>query len=148
MVYESSDCLDDNTNNEVNNFDACAYARDTGNLVVPIALIQELGLQEATLISEIAVARLNYLRCYNEISLFVPLTIEDVENNCGLGRKTQTRIIKKLIEMGLIQTKNIGLPPIRHFWMNDELLEQLFLQNDKRNNKPIFKAYKGGKHDN
>lgn len=57
-------------------------------------------------------------------------TIETVEEMTGLQRKKQERCIKKLIENGILEQKNMGIPRRRYFRIKHENLKK-FLEEMK-----------------
>lgn len=58
---------------------------------------------------------------------WVELTVNDVYGETGLNRWKQLGAIKRLKDLGLIETKLAGMPSTRWFRVNFELLEQNYL---------------------
>lgn len=107
-------------------------------------LAQRLGLIESIIFGELC-SEYDY---YHDNDMLYEdewfySTTENLEKNLNLGYKTQSKAIKKLIEIGLISQKNVGIPMKRYFKINQEkLLElvELELPNGKTKNCPKGKT--------
>lgn len=58
-------------------------------------------------------------------------TIEKIGELTGIGRHKQDKIIKKLIELKILEQKNKGVPCKRYFKVNYEMIENLVFQNQQ-----------------
>ncbi len=65
-------------------------------------------------------------------------TIDTMQERLGLTRREQDTALKKLKKTGLISIKVVGIPPKRHFLINDENVLQLF--TDANSQKVIEKT--------
>jgi hypothetical protein len=95
-------------------------------------LARAIGLSEAVAYASL-VAKFIY---YSNNDLlddegFFYSTVEDLEESTSLSKKQQIRVIKNLIEHGLIDCKRKGLPAKRYFKIlyNEERLRELFKKN-------------------
>ena len=58
---------------------------------------------------------------------FFPFSIELLQEETTLGRKSQDTAIAHLVSAGLIEQENRGMPNKRHFRINEEAVEKLLL---------------------
>jgi len=65
-------------------------------------------------------------------------TIETVEEMTGLQRKKQERCIKKLIENGILEQKNIGMPRKRYFRLNYEKINEIVFESNIKSKNSVW----------
>lgn len=102
--------------------------RSDGSIVINKKLIFAIGLNEATIFSEL-ISRYNYFADRNQLTSdgFFFNTISDLYSGTGLGTKPQRTAINNLKKLGLIECSLRGIPPKRYFRITDNfsVLEQL-----------------------
>ena len=59
---------------------------------------------------------------------FFPFSIELLQEETTLGRKSQDTAIANLVSAGLVEQKNFGIPNKRHFRIVEEAVESLLLE--------------------
>lgn len=104
-------------------------------IVVNKTLIQKLGLYEAVILGELA-SEYVYWQTNNKLENgFFFSTVENIEANTGINGYYQRQAIKKLTELGIVETKKVGLPAKRFISINEQQLMQLL--NDKLSSECI-----------
>src|SRR5688500_12609129 len=94
------------------------------SLVVKHDLINEIGLEEAVLLSYLLKTHQLYEECIDLCpSENIHLTKELIKINCGISYRRQTIICFKLLEKGLINWYDHGLPLQRKYQLNFENIE-------------------------
>ena len=93
-------------------------------------LISKLGLVSACMLSEL----MDEYEYYFDRNMLIDdgwffSTRENIEKKIGLSRKQQDSAIKKLIDLGLIEKKRKGVPPKKHFKLNENKI-WFFLSRD------------------
>lgn len=100
---------------------------------IPVSkvLASKIGLLEATLFGELC-AESDYWHERGEVTEddYFFSTIENIENKLFIKRKTQERLIRTLVNIGLISISKRGLPAKRYIKINEELLAKQLVQND------------------
>jgi hypothetical protein len=102
-------------------------------LIVNRLLIQSIGLDEAILFSEL-LSKHDYYANRNTLNADGSFycTISDIEMSTGLKEKTQSKSVKNLKALGLINVVVKGLPAKRYFYIiNDESLLKKYLEQGK-----------------
>ena len=89
-----------------------------------------VGLTEATVFGELC-GEFDYWRARNEVTSdgYFFSTVENIENKLFIKRKQQEKIIKNLVNSGLISVKKKGCPAKRYIKINQENLATLLVQN-------------------
>ena len=82
-------------------------------------IVKKVGVQAALLLSDIISKRQYFLNRGEVSDGWFFNTVEDVEKDTTLSKHDQTKAIKKLSEVGFLKTKNKGVPPRRHFCIDD-----------------------------
>lgn len=83
-------------------------------------LAHTLGVDEAIMIGELASSHEQHKNQLKDGYFF--LTIETVERDTALSVKRQRTAIKHLEELGIVETKLMGLPAKRYFKLNSDVL--------------------------
>lgn len=106
--------------------------RADGSIVVNKKLAHQIGLETAAIYSEL-VSLFQYWSKREELvddskekspqAKWFFVTIENLEENTTLKRSKQDKAIKKLKELGLIETKQMGLPKKRYFTITEKINE-------------------------
>lgn len=106
--------------------------RADGSIVVNKKLAHQIGLETAAIYSEL-VSLFQYWSKRGELvddnkkksaqAKWFFVTIENLEENTTLKRSKQDKAIKKLKELGLIETKQMGLPKKRYFTITEKINE-------------------------
>lgn len=109
--------------------------RSDGSIVVNKSLAHEIGLNEAIVYSEL-VSLNEYWRNNDRLTddQWFFCTVENLEKHTTLSKGQQSRTIKKLEELKLIETRRRGLPAKRYFRITDEIYN-LILSKDHSNQK-------------
>ena len=90
-------------------------------------IVKELGIESAFLLTILIEASDGLA---DEEGWFYQ-TIEKIGELTGIGRHKQDKIIKKLIELKILEQKNKGVPCKRYFKVNYEMIENLVFQNQQ-----------------
>lgn len=92
----------------------------SGYISVNILLAKSIGLEEAVIYSRL-LAKQDYYESTSSLSEegFFYLKVDDLQNDTTLGERAQRRCIGKLVELGLLQYKRVGLPAMRWFKIGD-----------------------------
>lgn len=93
-----------------------------GFISVNKTFIKLLGLDAAVILGELA-SEHNYWEREGKLKAeFFYSTAENLEENTGLSRHQQTKAINKLIEVGIIEVRLMGIPSKKYFKINKENL--------------------------
>lgn len=118
--------------------------RSDGYITVNKQLIKAIGLIEANLYCEL-VSRYFYFDERGQLDEggYFFNTVNDIEELLGLSKYQQSKAVSKLEELGLIETKLKGSPPVRYFriLMNEEVILEL-LNSGQRSKNLTFKSQK------
>src|SRR6056297_3255667 len=106
-----------------------------GYITVSKELAREIGLQESIILSEL-ISQYEYFKKENRLDKnnYFYCTVDKMKKNTTISKKTQTRKINNLINLGLIEKKVKGLPAKRHFKINEKEILNLFF--DKNTDDP------------
>jgi hypothetical protein len=115
--------------------------RSDGSIVVNKSLARVLGLDASILFSEI-VSKFKYHQDREELTEgnWFYFTEDKIEQNTTLKRSVQDKAIKKLVDLGLIMKKLMGMPSKRYFTICKEAIVQfltLHLGKPEKNQKTI-----------
>lgn len=111
-------------------------------IIVNKSLIQELGLNEAILIGELA-SEYNFYKKSNMLDEdgFFYSTVDNVKENTGLNKDAQLKAIRNLNKKGLLISKLKGVPAKRYLkfsWRNiANLLEEKQLTSCRKNSQLV-----------
>lgn len=101
-------------------------------LVINKDLIKTIGLHQAILLCELA-SEYNYYSKQNKLeadgSFFS--TIENVENQCGLGKLAQANAIKALKDLKMIDVKITGIPAKRFITLDINQIASFLIAENK-----------------
>lgn len=98
-----------------------------GNFIaVNKSLIKSIGLIPAILIGELASECL-YWETQGTLvdGCWFYSTVDNINDNTGLSEHDQREGIKSLIDLGIIETKKMGVPAKRYFKLNEEILMEV-----------------------
>mgnify|MGYP006277558131 FL=1 len=117
--------------------------KSDGYITVSKELARKIGLQETILLSEL-ISQHKYFKQRNELDKegYFYCTVDKMEKQTTISKKTQTRKINNLVEMGLIEKKLKGLPAKRHFNINEQKILDLFLDKNSDNPRHVQKGQK------
>lgn len=123
-------------------------------------LVRNLGLESAVMIGELA-SEYNYFQKHNElIDGWFYSTLENIEERTTLSKYNQNKIINKLKEKGILETKLKGVPARRYIKINEKELANYLKQDSKKidnldsknfnhlDSKKIDHVYKSNKEKN
>lgn len=81
-------------------------------------LMKSLGIAESVLFAKLA-NEYDYWEKENKLSDgYFPLTVEKIKNDIGMTAYQQRKAIEKLENLGIIETKLIGMPAKRYIKIN------------------------------
>ena len=102
-------------------------------ITVNKTLIKKLGVYEAILLGEFA-SEFSYWEEIEKLEdCYFFSTVENIENNTGINAYHQREAVKRLCNLGLIETKKVGLPAKRYIKLNIDNIVKI-LDKDKINN--------------
>lgn len=86
------------------------------------SLALKIGLVEAVMFGELC-SEYDYFNQRNELKEgWFFSTITNIEEQLGISRKVQDRVVDNLVSIGLIETKLMSIPAKRYFKINEEKL--------------------------
>lgn len=93
---------------------------------INLALSKSIGLRETAFIAFLFCHK-NQLKLRNLDQEFFPLSINEIMGlSLFLGcERTVHRLIRRLVELGLIEIKKKGIPPVNHFKINREAIADI-----------------------
>ena len=91
-------------------------------------VVKAVGLIEANVLGALC-SELAYCESLGRTTEdgFFPFSIELLQEETSLGRKSQDTAISHLMNAGLVEQKNFGIPNKRHFRINEQAVEMLLL---------------------
>lgn len=114
--------------------------RSDGSIVINKKLAHRIGLNETIMYSEL-LSRYNYFAEKGRLKNgYFFNTIEDLEKGTTLSKFQQAHAIKRLVKLGLIEYRLMGLPAKRHFKinLNKDRLVRLLSSSLPESGKPGF----------
>lgn len=102
-------------------------------IVINKKLIKDYGIETAVLISEIASEG-------QEQERYFEYTVAQLEENTGLSKKQQIKILKQITELGLVEIQIKGIPPKRYFKVNYEKLPDCLKEQAGQAQLPALKT--------
>ena len=113
---------------------------------VNFALGKSIGVYETIFISFLFYYK-NHLKFRNLDQEFIPLPVNEIMEKCPLlgCERTIRELVHRLCELGLIETKKKGSPPVNHFKINREAIADIIIEasaykNDVEGKKPEKKV--------
>jgi hypothetical protein len=90
------------------------------------ALGKSIGVYESIFIAFLFYHK-NQLKFKNLDQEFIPLPVSEIMEKCSLlgCERTIQRLTRRLVELGLIEIKKNGIPPINHFKINREAIADI-----------------------
>ena len=107
-------------------------------LVINKELIRKIGIEETVLLTEL-ISESEY---WSENTDWFFSTIENVETNTTLNDYSQRKIIKRLINLGLIEIKKEGIPCKRYIRIVEEKIVELLQNKNLKNSKTSVEKIK------
>ena len=95
----------------------------------------KIGLNTAILLSEIIDKHVYFEKKGLLDDGWFYLTVEVVEERTTLAKDAQFGAVKKLVELGLIECKQRGMPAKRNFRVNVQEIEKMFAERGNSSNK-------------
>jgi len=94
-----------------------------------ITLGNSIGLRETAFIAFLFCHK-NQLKLRNLDQEFFPLPVNEIMEKCPLlgCERTIRELVHKLCELGLIETKRKGTPPVNHFKINREAIADIIIE--------------------
>ncbi|MFW5891652.1 MAG: hypothetical protein ACOCUI_05485, partial [bacterium] len=110
--------------------------RSDGSIIINKKLSHEIGVMENIILSEL-ISQYKYFQSRNELDQegYFYCTVDKMEKHTALSKDQQSRAIGNLVKMGLIKKDLKGLPARRHFYICENKILDLFLNNDSNNTK-------------
>lgn len=117
------------------NYNLLELLRADGSIVINKRLVKQIGLVEAAVYSEL-VSMFIFWKNKNELvdGKWFYCTAERLKENTSLGVKPQRSAIARLTELGLIETKKMGLPAKKYFTITSKV-EELLLDRGGQESK-------------
>jgi len=108
----------------------------TGFIVVNKAVAHKFGLYPAIMLGDLASKHLYYEEngTLTEDGYFFA-TVDDTEKSTTLSKHKQEEALKVLIDEGFVEMKLIGVPPKRHFKLDEMLIASQFVKNSPINSR-------------
>lgn len=98
---------------------------------VPVNFVlgKSIGVYETIFISFLFYYK-NHLKFRNLDQEFIPLPVNEIMEKCPLlgCERTIRELVHKLCELGLIETKRKGTPPVNHFKINRENIADIIIE--------------------
>lgn len=106
--------------------------RSDGSIVINKSLANKIGLEETIIYAEL-ISQFKFWEGRGQLvnNDWFFCTIEKLEKHTTIKRTRQSRVINQLVKLGLIETKQMGLPAKRHFRITDKIIEMLFEEKSK-----------------
>src|SRR5690625_2048204 len=100
--------------------------RSDGSIVINKSIAHRIGLEETIIYAEL-ISQFKFWESRKQLvnGEWFFCTIEKLELHTTIKRSRQTRIINRLVELELIEVKQMGLPSKRHFRITNKILELL-----------------------
>lgn len=105
-----------------------------GFLSVNKHLARIVGLDAAVLLAELASAH-NYFESREQLTadgMFFE-TVEHIQENTTLTQYQQAKAVKVLVNAGILETKKIGIPAKRYFFINEEAVLNILDHKKSKN---------------
>ena len=125
--------------------------KSKGYIVVSKELAKEIGLNETIILAEL-ISQYEYFKNNGELDEqgYFYCTIDKMEDNTTLDKHKQSRAINNLVDSGLIEKNTKGIPPKRHFKINETNITKLFfthkdkIEDKSKHKSELEKLYKAG----
>ena len=119
-------------------YDEMAFLQLFGNdafISVNKHLAKQIGLVEACFFGEL-ISKYKHYKGQNQLidNKWFYVTIKSIEESIGLKEDWQESVIKKLVKIGLIEKKRMGLPAKRYFSINVQKLMDIYLKKQDESN--------------
>lgn len=102
---------------------------NNGFIIVNKQLIKKIGLNAAIILGEMC-SEYTYWNSTNRlVDGFFYSTRENIEENTGLSPYQQRQAFKQLIDKGIIITKEMGMPQKTWYFLDEEKIYILLLEN-------------------
>ena len=103
-----------------------------GNFItVNKCVAKSIGLNESVILGALCS---EFVYCEGKGNVeggFFPFSVDALQEETTLGEKPQKTAINNLINYGVIEQKNFGVPQKRHFRINEDSLQKLLLGDSK-----------------
>jgi len=110
-------------------------------LVLNKELARQVGLKEAVLLSDL-ISKEEYFIAKGMTDGWFFNTAKNIEQDTCLTRHQQSRTIKRLEDLGILETKVVGIPAKKHFKIIENKLLSYFNTSFKESDKQVFKKGK------
>ncbi|MFW6310783.1 MAG: DnaD domain protein [Nanoarchaeota archaeon] len=110
--------------------------KSDGSIVINKKLTHKIGILENIVLSEL-ISQYKYFQSKNELDEegYFYCTVKKMKKHTALTKDQQNKAIKKLINLNLIKKDLRGLPAKRNFYICEDNILKLFLDNSNKNNR-------------
>ena len=113
----------------------------TAFLVLNKELARQVGLKEAVLLADL-ISKEEYFIANGMTDGWFFNTAKNIEQDTCLTTHQQSRAIKRLEDLGILETKVVGIPAKKHFKIIENKLLSYFNTSFKESDKQVFKKGK------
>jgi hypothetical protein len=110
-------------------------------LIVNKKLAKQVGLKEAVLLADL-ISKEEYFIANGMTDGWFFNTAKNIEQDTCLTTHQQSRAIKRLEDLGILETKVVGIPAKKHFKIIENKLLSYFNTSFKESDKQVFKKGK------
>ena len=110
-------------------------------LVLNKELARQVGLKEAVLLADL-ISKEEYFIANGMTDGWFFNTAKNIEQDTCLTTHQQSRAIKRLKDLGILETKVVGIPAKKHFKIIENKLLSYFNTSFKESDKQVFKKGK------
>ena len=113
----------------------------TAFIVLNKELARQVGLKEAVLLADL-ISKEEYFIANGMTDGWFFNTAKNIEQDTCLTTHQQSRAIKRLEDLGILETKVVGIPAKKHFKIIENKLLSYFNTSFKESDKQVFKKGK------
>ena len=113
----------------------------TAFIVLNKELARQVGLKEAVLLADL-ISKEEYFIANGMTDGWFFNTAKNIEEDTCLTTHQQSKAIKRLKDLGILETKVVGIPAKKHFKIIENKLVSYFNTSFKKSDKQVFKKTK------
>ena len=113
----------------------------TAFLILNKELARQVGLKEAVLLADL-ISKEEYFIANGMTDGWFFNTAKNIEEDTCLTTHQQSKAIKRLKDLGILETKVVGIPAKKHFKIIENKLLSYFNTSFKKSDKQVFKKTK------
>ena len=113
----------------------------TAFLILNKELARQVGLKEAILLADL-ISKEEYFIANGMTDGWFFNTAKNIEEDTCLTTHQQSKAIKRLKDLGILETKVVGIPAKKHFKIIENKLLSYFNTSFKKSDKQVFKKTK------